>query len=369
MTNAFQELSNGIAEIIEAVSPAVVRVEGRRRFASSGVVWSGEGLIITAHHTVERDEDIQVGLIDGRVLPATVIGRDSRTDLALLKVDEALPTAQWDNAEALKVGNLVLALARPLGDIQASCGIVRAIHEEGFPRGPQRGGPRGKWGKGERGGPPQGGPFGGPKGGPFSGGDPFGGGPFGPPQGGPFGGPPHRGRGGRGGRHFGPPHIAMGLSPFIHADITLYPGFSGGPLLDSSGAIRGINTSGMFRNTNLLIPTNTINSTVEALLSHGRVNRPYLGVTVQPVRIAETQQAIAEQRKGLIVLSAEADSPSGQAGLLQGDILLSLNETTLNSVDDLMHSISSYGAGAEARLRLLRGGEVLQVTTTIGERG
>src|SRR5690606_37732450 len=102
MTNALQNLSNEITTIIEAVSPAIVRVEGRRRLGSTGVVWSGEGIVVTAHHTLERDEDIQIGLIDGRVIPATLVGRDPRTDLAVLRVEDALPTTTWhDNTTPL----------------------------------------------------------------------------------------------------------------------------------------------------------------------------------------------------------------------------------------------------------------------------
>lgn len=330
MTNALQNLSNEITTIIEAVSPAIVRVEGRRRLGSTGVVWSGEGIVVTAHHTLERDEDIQIGLIDGRVIPATLVGRDPRTDLAVLRVEDALPTTTWhDNTTPLQVGHLALALGRPSADVQASLGIIRAIHEnhigENRPRrgehpAKRHGGRRGEHGAG------------------------------------------------RGGRRHGGWHRGPSFSPIVHTDITLYPGFSGGPLLDTNGVVRGINTSGMFRNTNLLIPVNTVRSTVEALLSHGRIRRAYLGVAVQPVHIAHAQHENAGQDGGLIVFSVEADSPAEKAGVLQGDILLSVNDTPLYGMDDLLQTLNTQGTNAAISLKLLRAGKIKTVKATIGER-
>lgn len=344
MTNAFQDLSNGITEIIEAASPSVVRVEGRRRLSSSGVVWSGEGVIVTAHHTLERDENINIGLQDGRVIPATMIGRDPRTDLAVLRVEEALPTATWGNAATLKVGHLALALGRPGADVQASLGLIRAIHENGFGGGrSRRGGDPAKKGAGRgRGGRNGEGERG-------------------------RGGRNGEGERGRGGRRHHHGHHGPAFSPIIHADIVLYPGFSGGPLLDGTGAVQGINTSGLFRAKNMLVPTNAVNSVVEALLAHGRIRRAYLGVGVQPVRITPSQHDLAGQEAGLMVVSIEAESPAEKAGLLQGDILLSLNDTSLQRVDDLLLALSN-DIDNTVSLKLVRGGQIHSLNVTVGER-
>lgn len=125
------DLSNALAARVEAVGPLVVRVEGRRRLPASGVVWSADGVIVAAHHAVERDEDVAVVLSDGRSLAATVAGRDPGTDLAVLKVAASgLARADGSALDGLKVGHLVLALARPGKTARAAMGVVAALGTE-----------------------------------------------------------------------------------------------------------------------------------------------------------------------------------------------------------------------------------------------
>src|SRR5438309_2056050 len=81
------DLSEQISGVIEGASKSLVRVDARRRVSGSGVIWDEAGLIVTADHVLERDDDIGVALPDGRELPASIVGRDPSTDLALLKVD------------------------------------------------------------------------------------------------------------------------------------------------------------------------------------------------------------------------------------------------------------------------------------------
>lgn len=128
MTDILQNLSNDLAATVEIASRSLVRVEGRRRMAASGIVWSADGLIITAHHVVERDENIGVGLPNGAVVNAALVGRDPTTDLAILKVNaNDLTPAAW--ATNPLVGHLVLAVGRPDANVQATLGVVSAIGE------------------------------------------------------------------------------------------------------------------------------------------------------------------------------------------------------------------------------------------------
>src|SRR5512147_2104161 len=113
MSEVLQSLSNALASTVESVGASVVRVEGRRRLPATGIVWSAGGLIVTAHHVVEQDENIGIGLVDGRTVTATLVGRDPTTDLALLRAPaEGLTVPAWVNGESLHVGHLVLALGR-----------------------------------------------------------------------------------------------------------------------------------------------------------------------------------------------------------------------------------------------------------------
>jgi S1-C subfamily serine protease len=124
MQGVLTGLSEGLAAVVEGAGPAVVRVEGRRRGASSGVAWS-EGVVVTASHVLEWDEGVEVGLPDGRTVGAAVAGRDPGTDVAALRVDaKGLTPALWTEPDALKAGHLVLGLSRPGARVRASLGMV-----------------------------------------------------------------------------------------------------------------------------------------------------------------------------------------------------------------------------------------------------
>ena len=117
MANVLETLSNDLAATVQAASPAVVRVEGRRRVPATGVIWSADGLIVTAHHVVRRDERITIGLPDGSTRPAAVVGRDPSTDLAVLRVEGGdLTPAAWASGDGLGVGQVVLSHLVPGGD-------------------------------------------------------------------------------------------------------------------------------------------------------------------------------------------------------------------------------------------------------------
>ena len=127
MASVLTELSDDLAKSVEAAAPSVVRVEGRRRLAGSGFIWSADGLIVTANHVVRKDSAIRVGLHDGRTLEANVAGRDPSTDLAVLKLEADGLTGATQAAKNYRVGHLVLALGRPGRTVQATMGIVSAL--------------------------------------------------------------------------------------------------------------------------------------------------------------------------------------------------------------------------------------------------
>jgi serine protease DegQ len=121
-------LSDGMADAVENVGRSVVRVNGRRRRPASGVVYGPE-MVLTASHALEREEDLTVGVGDGRTLPARFVGRDSSTDLAALRV-ESLDVAAATPAEgAARIGQLALAVGNPgRGEgPRASLGVVSSV--------------------------------------------------------------------------------------------------------------------------------------------------------------------------------------------------------------------------------------------------
>src|SRR5438105_3230188 len=115
-------LSNDLAGAVERGGRALVAVNARPRTPSSGVYWR-EGMVVTADHTVKRDEEITVTLPDGQTVPATLAGRDPSTDLAVLRVEAAsLPPADIADASSLTVGPMILAVGRPGSHSEAELG-------------------------------------------------------------------------------------------------------------------------------------------------------------------------------------------------------------------------------------------------------
>jgi len=128
MTTPFSDLSDAFAASVAAAAPSLVRVEARRRLPATGLVWSDDGLIVTAHHVVRRDEAIAVGQ-DGESVPAELVGRDPSTDVAVLRARGELPGARppaWADGE-VAVGQLALAVGRPGRAPQAALGLVSAV--------------------------------------------------------------------------------------------------------------------------------------------------------------------------------------------------------------------------------------------------
>lgn len=122
--------SDGVADLVEKVSPSIVRVDAGHRFGGSGTAWSSD-LIVTASHVVERDEDIEIGLEGEKTASATVVGRDESTNVAVLRVTGAtLVPAAFRPLDGARVGNFVVAIARPGKTVRASFGIVSVLGGE-----------------------------------------------------------------------------------------------------------------------------------------------------------------------------------------------------------------------------------------------
>ena len=317
MTHLIQQLSAAAADCIEAADRSVVRVEARRRLPATGIVWADD-LIVTAHHVVEYEEDIAVGLADDERIGAALVGRDPHNDLALLKAETALPAADWAEEGGLRVGYLALALGRPRQKIRASLGIVSGLVDSNDVR---------RKAKGQK----------------------------------------HRRGRGKGGWRGGWGRLLVGGC--IQTDLTMYPGFSGGPLLGGDGKVYGLNTSGFARGIGLAVPAATIGKSVDALLADGKIQQGYLGVGIQPARLPEAVSESLGQEGGLLVVSVEADSPAAKAGLMVGDIILALDEAAVEQVDELHIILANSAVGGEKTITLARGGALQKARAVIGARG
>ncbi|GAO05460.1 S1C family serine protease [Anaeromyxobacter sp. PSR-1] len=124
------QLSARLAALTASAAAHVVRVEGRRHASASGVVWSADGVIVTAHHALERDEGVTVGLPSGDEVAAEVIGRDPSTDLAALRVRApGLAPPDWADAAGAAAGQLTLVVTRPGRGPRAELGLLARAGE------------------------------------------------------------------------------------------------------------------------------------------------------------------------------------------------------------------------------------------------
>ena len=296
MASSLQDTSDAIAGVVDATAVSVVRVEGRRRLPASGFVWSADGVIVTANHILERDDNIAVGLADGGTNEAELIGRDPTTDLAALRVPaKGLAEPGLTAPDQVRVGNLALALGRPGQTVQATLGIVSALGKSWDTRA--------------------------------------------------------------GGR----------IDRYLQTDVVMYPGFSGGPLVDASGHILGLNTSALARSVTVSVPIPTIRRVVETLLVHGRVRRGFLGIGAQVVRLPDAIETELGQETGLILVSVDKGSPAEKGGLSMGDTVVAADGKPVRHLDDLLGLLGGDSVGTSIPVRIVRAGQMQELTVVVGE--
>jgi S1-C subfamily serine protease len=160
------------------------------------------------------------------------------------------------------------------------------------------------------------------------------------------------------------------IDQFIRPDLNLYPGFSGGALVDSTGHVLGLNSSGLLRGKPITIPASTVSRVAEEIASRGHVARPYIGLVMQPVQIPESLQKKAgiDVAAGLLVMHVEPGGPADSGGVLLGDILLDMDGQAFSDLDDVYEALARKGAGQEVNTSLIRAGQRLQLTIRIGDR-
>jgi S1-C subfamily serine protease len=155
------------------------------------------------------------------------------------------------------------------------------------------------------------------------------------------------------------------IDRYLQTDVVMYPGFSGGPLVDAAGQLIGLNTSALGRGVSLTIPTATLARVADALQAHGRVQRGYLGISTQRVHLPDEVKAELNQKRGLLIVSVENDSPAAQAGLTLGDTLVTFNNSPVQSHDDLLALLAGDVVGTAVPTQFVRGGKVHTAEITV----
>ena len=153
----------------------------------------------------------------------------------------------------------------------------------------------------------------------------------------------------------------------IVLDLRLAHREEGGPVFDASGGTLGMSTFGP-RGQVIVIPTATIERVVPQLLKDGHIARGWLGVALQAVAVPDALREAADQSSGLMVMSVIEEGPAAQAGILPGDIILSVDGTSAVRFRKIARHFGADSIGRKADLRLIRSGAVMTVQTTIAER-
>jgi S1-C subfamily serine protease len=293
------ELSDALAQATERAATSAVAVHTESRGSASGVIWRS-GIIVTAEHALRRDEEIHLTLPDNRVAPATLVGRDPSTDLAVLKCLEASANAAaLGDVAALKSGSLTLVVGRTRasGPV-AALGVVSLVAPE-----------RRTW-------------------------------------------------------------TGAALAPYIRLDVGLQPTAIGGAVVDAQGRIVGIATPRFARFGAIAIPAPAVDRVVDTLLKKGHIPQGYLGVGLQPVRLPDAlrQSLRRTEKTAAIVLEVEPESPAHKAGIVIGDILITIAGHPVARLEDVHSQLHGEAIGKPLALKFVRGGAAQEVNIVVSER-
>lgn len=278
----------------------------------SGVIVSADGYILTNNHVVEKADKLRVVLEDGRELEAKIIGRDPKTDLAVVKIDSSnLTYAKLGDSDGMEVGDWVLAFGSPFGFSQTMTqGIISA-----------------------------------------------------------------KGRNTPIISSNNPQLAGLAYENFLQTDAAINPGNSGGPLVNLKGEVIGINTAiasrtGAYNGIGFAIPANDARYVMDQLIKHGKVTRGYLGVSIGDVRdssiAARARSTGFKGDKGVFIEEVQADTPGGHGGLKAGDVIIALDGKAVESREALRNQIARTVPGTKISMTVVRDGKEIKLSFPVG---
>ena len=266
----------------------------------SGFIIDPSGLVVTNNHVVGEAAKVSVTLQDNSKYTAKIIGRDTRTDIAVLqiKADKPLPYVSFGDSNAAQIGDWVVAVGNPFGlGGSVTTGIISA-----------------------------------------------------------------RGRDIHAGQ----------FDDFLQIDAPINRGNSGGPTFNLQGQVIGINTAiyspnGGSVGIGFAVPSSVAKTVVEQIEQHGKVSRGWLGVQIQEMTPAIAASLGLQGQRGALIAAVTANSPGAEAGLKQGDVVLSFNGTEITQLRDLPRSVSAVKPGSTATMTVWRNGQKTELQAKIGE--
>jgi serine protease Do len=274
----------------------------------SGIIISDDGYILTNNHVVQDAKNVVVTLHDKREMEATVIGTDPLTDLAVIKIDtKDLPAAYLGDSDKLKVGQWVMAIGNPLNlNSTVTAGIISAKNRQ-----------------------------------------------IDMPE----------------------ENSSYSVRDFIQTDAVINPGNSGGALVDLNGAVIGVNaaiaTSGFsqtFIGYGFAVPINLAKAVASDLIANGKVNRGYIGVSIEAVDAALAKAVGLKEPKGVIVRQIVKDGAASKEDIKVDDIILKIDEREVNQPNELQSYVASRRAGTSVKLSIYRDEKMIERYVTLKAR-
>lgn len=308
-----------LSELAQKTIPSVVAITSTRKSAhgmGSGVILREDGLILTSHHVVDGAGRIQVSILgQSRVLEASLLAGDSRTDIALIKLRDLPPIRlhplKMGDSDRLKVGDPVYAVGNPFGFRHSvTSGIISARGRNGSTLGAVAGGVN---------------------------------------------------------------ESAPEVDDLLQTDAAINPGNSGGPLINSQGEMIGLNAAifsqtGGFLGIGFAIPSKELRRISEELLQKGRIIRGWIGVTAQNLDPTLANLLGSTEPSGALVSDIKENGPASKAKVLEGDILLRFDGSPTPDALRLKQVVSRTSVGKKARIEILRDGKHETLDVTVAEQ-
>jgi Do/DeqQ family serine protease len=331
---------NFIADAVDRVGPAVVRIDASRtvkasrsplddpffrqffgdgaegmvprerqeRGTGSGFIISADGLVLTNAHVIDRADTVTVALRDGREFKGKVLGTDPLTDLAVIRIDaKDLPMAPLGNSDQLRPGEWAIAIGNPFGlDNTVTAGIISAT--------------------------------------------------------------------GRTSADVGIPDKRVG---FIQTDAAINPGNSGGPLLNQRGEVIGVNTAirAQAQGLGFSIPINTAQRIAKELVARGKVSHPFLGIQMRTLTDNLKQQLNEDPKRpvtikldrGVVVFGVARNSPAASAGMQRGDVIVKMNGQAVKTAEEVQTIVDQTTVGQPVNVDVDRDGKSVTLAVRPGE--
>ncbi len=271
-----------------------------QRSLGSGVIVSKNGYIVTNNHVIENAEEISVTIGNGTTeYNAKLIGRDSDSDIAVIKIEaKNLTPIKLGHSKSLKIADMIFAIGNPFGiGSTVTQGIISALNKN-----------------------------------------------------------------------------KVGINRYenyIQTDASINPGNSGGALVDSRGALIGINTaiiskSGGNNGIGFAIPVDMVRDVVKKLVSDGKVTRGYLGVSISD--LDQSLEKVYNHKKGALVLDVSPDSPAAKYGLKRGDLIYTINSKKITDRTSLQNVVASFKPNQKVAIEVERDKKNIKLDIVLGNR-